>query len=174
MPKIIEHLREQLLEEAKRQIGERGFSKTTVRSVAAACGVGVGTVYNYFESKEILIASFILEDWKAHLSEMKRLPICEPRALLWGIYDSLRRFAEKNETLFSDPDAAKLISTGSSARHKMLREQIASVILPVCERNGVENPRLASDFVSEALICWSMEGVDFDTLYPMLEKIIQS
>ena len=48
MPKLIEQLREKLLFEAKKQIYEQGYSKTTVRSVTAALGVGVGTVYNYF------------------------------------------------------------------------------------------------------------------------------
>ncbi len=48
MPKIIENLRERLLAEAKRQVMESGYANTTVRSIAKACGVGTGTVYNYF------------------------------------------------------------------------------------------------------------------------------
>ena len=48
MPKIIKNLESKLLEEARRQILEFGYGAVTVRSVAAACGVGVGTVYNYF------------------------------------------------------------------------------------------------------------------------------
>ena len=63
MPKIIENLREELLAEAKKQIAERGYKNTTIRSVAAECGIAVGTVYNYFKSKDMLIASFILVDW---------------------------------------------------------------------------------------------------------------
>ena len=63
MPKIIPNIREQLLNEAKKQIAEQGYSKTTIRSVANACNLGVGTVYNYFESKDMLIASFMAEDW---------------------------------------------------------------------------------------------------------------
>ena len=55
MPKIIENLPERLAEEARRQIEESGFSAMTIRSVAAGCGVGVGTVYNYFPSKEAFI-----------------------------------------------------------------------------------------------------------------------
>ena len=74
MPKIIENLREQLLSEAKKQVKERGYAATTVRSVAGACGVGVGTVYNYFKSKEMLIATFVYDDWRNHLAEMERLP----------------------------------------------------------------------------------------------------
>ena len=45
MPKIIENVREQLIGEAKRQIAENGYAQTTIRSVAKACGLGVGTVY---------------------------------------------------------------------------------------------------------------------------------
>ena len=50
MPKIIENIREKILEEAKCQVMESGYASMTIRSVANACGVGVGTVYNYFKS----------------------------------------------------------------------------------------------------------------------------
>lgn len=167
MPKIIENVREQLLTEAKKQILERGYAETTIRSVASACGLGIGTVYNYFKSKEMLIASFLYEDWKKYLYDMQHLPYVDPYVLLRGIFDSLKHFAMENKKLFSDSDAAKQISVGSSSRHKMLREQIAEFLLPVCE------PDFCADFVAEALICWSMENVDFETVYPILEKIIK-
>ena len=71
MPKIIENVRELLLDTAKEQIRKQGYAKTTIRSVASACGLGVGTVYNYFKSKDMLIASFMLEDWQECLLEIK-------------------------------------------------------------------------------------------------------
>ena len=64
MPKIIENLENRLLAETEKQIREVGYSTMTVRSVAKACGVGVGTVYNYFASKDALVAGFMLEDWQ--------------------------------------------------------------------------------------------------------------
>ena len=64
MPKIIEDLEGKLLAEARRQIEESGYGAMTVRSVAKACGVGVGTVYNYFPSKDALVATYMLADWK--------------------------------------------------------------------------------------------------------------
>jgi AcrR family transcriptional regulator len=108
MPKIIENVREQLLCEARKQIAERGYAATTIRSVAGACGLGVGTVYNYFESKEMLIASFVYDDWKRYYAEMTEIPCDDPKVLLEGIHRLLKAFAKENEVLFSDEDAAKV------------------------------------------------------------------
>lgn len=166
MPKIIENLREQLLSEAKKQVKELGYAATTVRSVAGACGVGVGTVYNYFKSKEMLIATFVYDDWKIHLAEMERLPD-EPYARLSGIYGSLRRFSEENAELFSDADAAKSVSVGGAERHRLLRSQIASFVRPLCAED------FAAEFLAEALIRWSVENVEFAVVYPIFEKIIK-
>ena len=46
MPKIIDNVRKKLLDEARKQILKKGYSAVTVRSVASACNIGVGTVYN--------------------------------------------------------------------------------------------------------------------------------
>ena len=64
MPKIIEDLENRLIAEAKKQVEEQGYGAVTIRSVAKSCGVGVGTVYNYFTSKDALLAAYILEGWK--------------------------------------------------------------------------------------------------------------
>jgi len=168
VPKIIENVREQLLAEAKKQILTQGYAATTVRSVAGACGLGVGTVYNYFESKEMLIASFMYEDWKKYLSGMRQLSADDPHALLAGIYRALRRFADENAKLFSDADAAKMVAVGSSDRHKMLRDQIAHFVRPICETE------FCAAFIAEALISWSMENADFDDVYPLLERITKN
>ena len=167
MPKIIENLREQLLSEAKRQIAEYGYAETTIRSVARAVGVGVGTVYNYFESKEMLVASFVFEAWKVHLEKMASLSKENARELLFGIYSSLTDFSKENEKLFSDAAKTGMTTASFSARHKMLREQISRFVSPVCPDT------FSADFVAESLICWSSEGVSFDSLYPVLERIIK-
>lgn len=172
MPKILENIREQLLTEARRQITERGYADTTIRSVASACGVGIGTVYNYFPSKDMLIATFVADEWRAYLDAMEALPCDEPEPLLRGIYDALLRFAAANEKLFSDAAAARQIASGSAVRHKLLRGQLAVLLLPLCQKQ-VPAADFTADFIAEALIGWSVERIPFETLYPVLEKVIK-
>ena len=61
MPKIIQNLENRLIAEAKLQVQTLGYGAVTIRSIAKSCGVGVGTVYNYFPSKEALVATYLLE-----------------------------------------------------------------------------------------------------------------
>ena len=74
MPKIIQNAREQLLATAQKQIAERGYAATTIRSVAGECGLAVGTVYNYFKSKDLLIASFMAADWQNCIQKIAACP----------------------------------------------------------------------------------------------------
>ncbi len=49
--------REQILLAAANVFGERGFSRATIRQIAAAAGISEGLVYTYFKSKgELLVA----------------------------------------------------------------------------------------------------------------------
>ena len=105
MPKVIENLRDQLLAEAQRQISERGYASTTIRSIARACGVAAGTVYNYFPSKEVLIATFMAEDWNERLLELRALQRRDAKETTQAICEALRGFTEKHKALFSDTEA---------------------------------------------------------------------
>lgn len=51
--------RAQILSAAYRVLEEQGYSRTTVADVAAAAGVSLGTVYQYFEDKAEIIATLV-------------------------------------------------------------------------------------------------------------------
>ena len=170
MPKIIENVREQLLAVAKRQIEERGYANTTIRSVAGECGLAVGTVYNYFRSKDMLIATFVVEDWQSILAEIREVNTSDVREIFRTIYDELNLFADRHKALFSDPDAAKVFSAVFSERHKMLRSQIAELILPLCT---AEDAEFTAEFAAESLLSWTVGGNGFERICPILLKIIK-
>ena len=170
MPKIIENLREKLMEEAKKQIEENGYAKTTVRSIAAACGVGTGTVYNYFPSKDMLIASFVAEDWKGCLEEMKNFgsPDCE--AFLRNVHGALTRFIGRNMKLFSDRDAAGSFGAAFFVRHAQMRDQIADAVRPACEAAGRKGEFFAQ-FAAESLLTWTSAGKPFEEQWQVMKRL---
>ncbi len=170
MPKRIENVKEQLLAEARRQIACQGYGKTTVRSVAAACGIAVGTVYNYFASKDALIAAFMVDDWRRVLAELAACDVADKRAFLERVYTALRQFADVHAALFTDAAAEKVYASAGPVRHGMLRDQLADLLAPVCR--PAEDPAFAARFLAEAMLTWTMAGVPFATLYSICKNLI--
>jgi len=56
-----EHTRQRILKTAWKLFNEQGFTKTTVGQIAEHAEVGTGTVYNYFPSKEHVLAARFTE-----------------------------------------------------------------------------------------------------------------
>ncbi len=58
--------RQAILDAALAEFVKQGYHGTTVPSVAASAGVGAGTIYRYFDSKEAL-ANALYQEWKGRL-----------------------------------------------------------------------------------------------------------
>jgi AcrR family transcriptional regulator len=50
--------RARILETALRLFREKGFDATTMRDIATACDMAVGTAYHHFESKEAIVGAY--------------------------------------------------------------------------------------------------------------------
>ncbi|MEK6265499.1 MAG: TetR/AcrR family transcriptional regulator [Clostridium sp.] len=64
MPKVIENLRETIILEAKNILLTQSFKELSIRELAKSCNIGTGTFYNYFSTKEQLVAEVFRGDWK--------------------------------------------------------------------------------------------------------------
>ena len=171
MPKIIDNVRERLLEVAKKQLMEIGYSAMTIRSVAKECKVGVGTVYNYFASKDMLVASFMLEDWQECLDKIVETSNQSEdiKDVLFVIYEQLKIFAQKYDSLFHDENAEQSQSRSSGFRHKMLRKQIAKPLKKFCKG---ENPEFMAEFLAENMLTWTYSNYEFEEITKILLKVL--
>jgi AcrR family transcriptional regulator len=167
MPKIIENLKERLIAETKRQLEASGYSAVTIRSVAKACGVGVGTVYNYFPCKEALIATHLLEDWNMCVHTITQAAQCEtdPRPVVKCIYEQLVCFAHRHQVIFRDETAAAGFAGSFSQYHGRLRCQLADPVRKFCDSD------FTALFVAESLLTWAMAGKSFEEIYNILKKL---
>lgn len=55
--------KENILQISRNLIQQNGWAGVNIRSVAAACGVSVGCIYNYFESKTDLLSATVESIW---------------------------------------------------------------------------------------------------------------
>lgn len=164
MPKIIENLAEKLSEEAKAQVLEVGYEAMNIRAVAKNCGVGLGTVYNYYPSKDALIASFMLKDWTACLNRVrKKAARGDLDAVLSSLYKELSGFIKRYDKLFSTASAA--LPAAPPKYHAMLRAQIADII------SHFSPDEFTSLFASEAIITWTLEKTPKQKLLALLHKL---
>ena len=167
MPKIIENPEARLIAEARKQIEEAGYGAMTIRSVARACGVGVGTVYNYFPSKEALAASYMLEDWKGCIAAINAVSTYSdgPVPVLRCIHDQLRQYAARHQALFRDESATASFAGSFSRYHAILRSQLAEPLRKFCP------DAFSADFIAEALLTWTMDGRELPQIQAMIEKL---
>lgn len=52
-----------ILKTSRELIQQSGWTAVNIRAVAAACGVSVGCIYNYFESKTALVSATVESIW---------------------------------------------------------------------------------------------------------------
>ena len=167
MPKIIENLPQRLLEEARRQIEESGYGSLTIRTVAKNCGVGVGTVYNYYRSKDELVAAFMLEDWMACMNAVRTCgetaETAEP--VLRAMYEGLTAFIGRHQAIFRDEDAAVAFSGSIGRYHAMLRGQLSEPLRRFCGDD------FTAEFAAESMLTWTVAGVPFEQLYELVRRL---
>ncbi len=164
MPKILSDPKERMLQEMERLLVQDGYSAVTIRSVAAGCGVGVGTVYNYFPSKEAMLAEYLLTDWRQCIASIEAASetakTAEPVARC--IYTELLRFSTDHSAIFQDA-AAKGAFVGSfNQYHGILRSQLARPMQQFCKTE------FSALFIAEALLTWTMAGKEFHEIWDMI------
>lgn len=174
MPKKLENVRKALLEQARLQVMQKGYSAVTMRSIASACGVGVGTIYNYFSSKDMLIASYMLEDWQGTLRCMQEacMDTTDVSEALLGVCGALADFVQANAVLFHDMQAAAVFAGAGTQRHEMLRAQIAAPLARLCTARGCTDAAFLSAFIAEAMLSWTVQGETPARICAIIEKLL--
>ncbi len=174
MPKIIENIRENLIAEAKRQVVENGYSSMTIRSVATACGVGTGTVYNYFPSKDVLVANFMLEDWMICIQAITKgaTDAVDAKEALHCMYQELLTYKEKYTKLFYDENAESSYASSSSLhKHELLRKQLAEPMEIWTEKQTKTDAKFLAEFIAENMLTWTMQGREFEQIAEVLLQL---
>ena len=174
MPKIIDDLRETFILEARRMLQQDGGRALTIRNVAATCHVAVGTVYNYFRSKDELMAYVVLEDWQRTMADMRAAAASAPDVMagLRGVYDALYAFQGLYQEAWRHYAASNDAWASISQRHDLLIGQLVEVLAPMLGRFGVAWTAYLPTFLAETLLSAATRGEgSFDRIVPILTRL---
>lgn len=168
MPKQIPNAREIIYTIAKRDLHEKGYMGLTLREIAAQSGIAVGTIYNYFSSKDMLVASIMAEDWLFSQKNMKKsfktaLTVEEGVRV---IYDAIKNFVVKYEPIWKE---YKGIPNGFAQRQMMLRNQMSNLLAELLELHGYKEDIGMCPLLSETILACAMQN---DIPYSVLSQMI--
>lgn len=172
MPKIIANLQETILTEAKALLLERGFRALNVRDVAKRCNIAVGTLYNYFASKEMLAASIMLADWSKTMDDAEaavdRADSCIDG--LEVIHNAVHSYSACYSRLFGEFGPAMIIP---EEYHNKLVAQLTSLTERLFSRFHMSQEGDICHFLAENILYTaSHSGSDFETVRPILHKLL--
>lgn len=116
-----------ILEAARQVFGDHGFYHTKIQDIADTAGIGKGTVYEYFESKEELFCRMVRYSLSLYTQRARE------GLGKGGCLERLRNLIRVNRQVVanSGPLVDMFLSNGSIGEDKLLREQIMELFLDV-------------------------------------------
>jgi len=75
LPKTFEDPRQEILKQAKMILLNEGYKGLNMRTVAKACNFAVGTIYNYFPTKDDLLAQLMADYWEEYYGVLEDIDL---------------------------------------------------------------------------------------------------
>ncbi len=174
MPKIIENLEERLIEEASKELFEKGYADMTIRTIAQNCGIAVGTVYNYYKSKDELVGQVMLRDWQKIMADVKHQ--CESSIDIFEgfkfMFDGISTFSEKYDPVWTQYGKYTSVRREAPIQFDWLITQLADILYEVLERCHNEKDHYISEFLAEILLnAATKQDFEYDNLSRVLKRM---
>ena len=171
--------RERIIVAALQLSRRRGFEQIQMKDVAEASGVALGTIYQYFSSKDHLFAEALVHwgDLLPHNIDRRPLSGADPaRRLTEVLHRAVRAFQQQ-------PNLAKLVTALAVSSDPFAVEAIARLdrITGAVFRGalvGLDDPtsesmvRIIDHVMAGVLRLWSAGRISIDEVYHSLDEMV--
>lgn len=164
--------RKAILAAAERVFEQSGFYAARMADIAKEAGVGVGTLYNYFENKDVILAEILdalHDEFMAALQSNARDPLERLREIMAGAFKSLEEhgallsiFRERGAV--GECDMERLVGPKVSRRYDEFLSLVEDTV-----RDAVRAGKLRSD-VDPAFIAAALSGTMNGAMYGWLKR----
>ncbi|MDD4807427.1 MULTISPECIES: TetR/AcrR family transcriptional regulator [Caproicibacterium] len=122
-----------ILKVCRDMVSEKGLSALNMRSVAQACHVALGSLYNYFSSKDDLVIATIESVWQDifHMDHKCTMNLPFPEYVGW-IFESVRR-GSKEYPNFLTAHSLSFASTGKNKAKDTMQHYFSHIKMGMTE-----------------------------------------
>ena len=160
--------REQILGTCRDLIRRQGWPAVQIRAVAAACGVSVGSIYNYFGSKAELVAAAVESVWQDIFRRPERMQTEDLLACLAWLYGRMEYGGRTYPGFFSLHAASFLGKDRADGKRRMERAwgQLQTELATVLRRD----PRIRPDAFDQTFTPEQFAGTLFSLMLSALVR----
>lgn len=97
LARVIENPKQLILSHAKEILYNQGYQKLSMRALSKACGIALGTIYNYYPTKKDLVFEMMTEYWQCYLDAVAEIIAADA-----DIYTKLNRVFNELEIFISN------------------------------------------------------------------------
>ncbi|NLT98974.1 MAG: TetR/AcrR family transcriptional regulator [Christensenellaceae bacterium] len=179
MPRNLENVKEEILQATRDMIVEKVYGRLNIRDIAKKCGIATGTFYNYFPSKQAVIAAVMQEDWRAfrqvvaeHSHEDK--PPIEKLEILFGdLRQMLQSVHQIWQAGFPDDLESGTLNKLYSIRQQLHQDFAQHVCSLIAGHIAPEQEACAADIITRLFFSFAYEqSASFDQLRYFLLRML--
>jgi AcrR family transcriptional regulator len=172
MAKIIENVQEKILLGGKKLLLEKGYQDMTLREVAKSSNIATGTIYNYYASKDFLVAEIMWDDWKKCMENLSK-DLDHIQTEMDGfkhLYMSIKAYSNIYSNAWQGHVDPFLIVR---ERHSVIIEQLKDYINVLFTKFSIPKQKDLDVFLSEVILhAATRENDYFDLMAPFITKLI--
>ena len=149
-----------ILDAAREEFGERGFSESSIVGITQRAGVALGTFYTYFDSKEALFQELV-RDMSAQVRDQVAPVLKESPSVIEGegrALETFLRFAREHRDVYRIIDEAEFVDPAAYREHyETTAERIAARLIA-----GREDGEISRDYSDAELeiLAWALMGAN--------------
>lgn len=180
MPKKLLNVKEDILIATRKLLSEKGYGRFDVRSIASCCGIAVGTLYNYYKSKQEIVEEILNTEWSMMFRRIEQGTKTEVDLIdrLEIIYTELGILMKDIHNMWFQNASAK-IDEDELARIKcykdMLEESLSGKIrLQIQGEQQDKDYQFIAEIICKLFILYSHQGkVAFEKLKPIIISLVK-
>jgi AcrR family transcriptional regulator len=176
MPKIIDNLRDTIINTGREILLKEGYSSFSIRTLAEKSGIATGTIYNYFESKVQILANILIRDWNGMAADLED-QLGEAASVTEGIKDiheAVSWFSSLYVGFFRDYSAGNSSNEIVRDYHRIVIDNVNAFLDVLFEKFGINEDRKIQTLLSEAIVSSAAyKIIRYDNIEALVKRLFE-